>query len=221
MVFPDAESPEALGPELPRRLVIDGSSLQWADKAVNAVFEAALGAGTPLPAVAVTQLIRLLAPCVSLAPSISATVTEDGAALVRLTEEQFNILELLASFSRVGVSGGAGTGKTLIAMERARRLAAEGRHVLLLCYNRALAVYLKTLAHGFTVSTFHSLCDSLAKSAGLPWPSVPTGPDAQAFWRDEAPAFLLQALDRLPAERFDAVIVDEAQDFHEDLVDRR
>lgn len=215
VVFPDAESPEMLGPELPRRLVIDGSSLQWADKAVNAVFEAALGAGTPLSSVAVTQLIKLLAPRVSLAPSLSATVTEEGAALVRLTEEQFNILEMLANFPRVGVSGGAGTGKTLVAMERARRLAAEGRRVLLLCYNRGLAAYLKTLAHGFTVSTFHSLCDSSAKLAGLPWPSVPTGPDAQPFWRDEAPDFLLQALDRLPDERFDAVIVDEAQDFHE------
>jgi ATP:corrinoid adenosyltransferase len=215
VVFPDAESPEALGPELPCRLVIDASSLQWADKAVDAVFDAAIGAGTPLSAGAVAQLVQLLAPRVSLAPSLSATLTAEGAALVRLTEEQFDILELLAAFPRVGVSGGAGTGKTLVAMERARRLAAGGRRVLLLCYNRGLSAYLKPRADGFTVSTFHALCDTLSKSAGLPWPTVPDGPDAQAFWRDHAPALLLQALERLPDHRYDAVIVDEAQDFHE------
>ena len=215
VVFPDAESPESLGPELPRRLVIDASSLQWADKAVDSVFEAAIGPGTPLSPAAVTQLVQLLAPRVSLAPSLSATLTDEGTALVRLTEEQFDILELLAAFPRVGVSGGAGTGKTLVAMERSRRLAAEGRRVLLLCYNRGLAAYLKPRADGFTVSTFHSLCDALSRSAGLPWPIAPDGSDAQTFWRDQAPSLLLQALDRLPDERFDAVIVDEAQDFHE------
>ena len=47
VVFPDAEAPESLGPELPRRLVIDASSLQWADKAVDSVFEAAMAPAIP------------------------------------------------------------------------------------------------------------------------------------------------------------------------------
>ena len=94
VVFPDAEPPESLGPELPRRLVIDARSLQWADKAVDSVFEAAMGPGSPLSPAAVTQLVQLLAPRVSLAPSLSATLTDEMTALVRLTEEQFHILEL-------------------------------------------------------------------------------------------------------------------------------
>jgi len=204
-VFPDAEAPDGLGAELPRRCVIDRTGLQWADKAVKGVFDATVGAGTPLSPAVVTQLVQLLAPRVALASSLAATVVEDGAALVRLTEEQFNILEVLCAFPRVGISGGAGTGKTLVAMERARRLAAEGRRVLLLCYNRGLAAYLKPRADGFVVSTFHSLCDALSKSATLPWPIAPAGPDAQAFSREEAPALLLQALDRLPDERYDIV----------------
>ena len=216
VVFPGAALPAALGSELPTQVVIDRDGLQWADKAIDGVFQAAVGAGSPLSPAAVAQLVELLAPRVSLAPLLAATVTQDGAALVRLTEEQFNILEVLSGFPRVGVSGGAGTGKTLVAMERARRLTAEGQKVLLLCYNRGLAAYLKPLANGFTVSTFHSLADLLSKAAGLPWPAlVPDGPEGQAFWREEAPALLLRALDRLPDERYDAVIVDEAQDFHE------
>jgi ATP:corrinoid adenosyltransferase len=216
VVFPDAEAPEGLGPELPRRLVVDRDGLRWADKALDVVFEAALGSGAPLSPAAVTALVQQLAPRVSLAPSLATTLTEEGAALVRLTEEQFGILELLADFPRVGVAGGAGTGKTLVAMERARRLAAEGRRVLLLCYNKCLAAHLRTRADGFTVSTFHALCDQLAKQAGLPWPDERAGgADTQAFWTDEAPNLLLQALDRLPDERYDAVLVDEGQDFRE------
>jgi hypothetical protein len=121
VVFPEAESPDSLGPDLPRQVVIDRSGLQWADKAVDGVFEAAVGIGSPLSAAAVAKLVQLLAPRVYLARSLAATVNEDAATLVRLTEEQFNILEVLSAFPRVGVSGGAGTGKTLVAMERARR----------------------------------------------------------------------------------------------------
>jgi AAA domain/Nuclease-related domain/UvrD-like helicase C-terminal domain len=215
VVFPDAELPAALGPELPTEVVIDREGLQWVDKAIDGVFQAAVGAGSPLSPAAVAQLVQLLAPRVSLAPSLAATITHDGAALVRLTEEQFTILEVLSGFPRVGVSGGAGTGKTLVAMERARRLTVEGQKVLLLCYNRGLAAYLKPRADGFDVSTFHALCDVRSKMAGLPWPDAPAGPEAQSFWREEAPSLLLRALDRLPDERYDAVIVDEAQDFHE------
>ena len=120
--------------------MIDASSLQWADTAVEAVFVASIGDGTPLSPAAVTQLVQLLAPRVSLAASLSATVTEEGAALVRLTQEQFDILELLADFLRVGVSGRANTGKTLVGIERARRLAAEGRRVLLLAATTTLPV---------------------------------------------------------------------------------
>ena len=74
VVFPDAESPDTLAPELPRRLVIDRDGLQWADKAVDGVFAAAVGAGTPLSPAAVTQLVQMLAPRVSLAPSLAASV---------------------------------------------------------------------------------------------------------------------------------------------------
>jgi hypothetical protein len=118
--------------------VIDRTGLQLTDKAVDALSDAAVGAGASLSPAAVKKLVDVLAPRLSLVRSLAATISDEGAALVRLTEEQFAVLEILCDFPRVGVSGGAGTGKTLVAMERARRLAAEGRRVLLICYNRGL-----------------------------------------------------------------------------------
>ena len=215
VVFPDAGCPGQLGADLPAQLIVDAESLPWADKAVEAVFRASVGAGAPMTTTEVDRLVKELAPCFALAPSLAASIGHEEAALVRLTTEQCEVIDAMAEIPRLGIKGGAGTGKSLVAMERARRLAAEGERVLLLCFNRALATWLQARADGFTVSTFHSLCGDLAKRTGLAASEVPTGPEAQPFWREVAPEKLLEALDLLPDERYDAVIVDEGQDFYE------
>jgi KaiC/GvpD/RAD55 family RecA-like ATPase len=45
----------------------------------------------------------------------------------------------------MAVAGAAGTGKTLLALEKAMRCAESGQRTLLTCYNNALAAYLKRL----------------------------------------------------------------------------
>ena len=61
-----------------------------------------------------------------------------------------------------------------------------------------------------SVYHFHRLCSEWCWRAGIPF-AVPTGGDG-AFWRDDAANRLGQAIDRI-STRFDAVVVDEAQDF--------
>jgi hypothetical protein len=58
--------------------------------------------------------------------------------LLKLTEEQYQILDVLGGNARCLFEGAAGTGKTLLALEFARRCAASGERVLLLCFNRLL-----------------------------------------------------------------------------------
>ena len=67
------------------------------------------------------------------------------------------------------VLGVAGSGKTLIAAEKARRLAAEGFEALLTCFNRPLAEFLDQTVgrlERITVSTFHRLSERLGLAAG-------------------------------------------------------
>lgn len=59
-----------------------------------------------------------------------------------LTEEQYYQLDLVEESDRVLCTGGAGTGKTFLAVEVARRDAAKGARVLLTCKSPVLASYL-------------------------------------------------------------------------------
>jgi hypothetical protein len=56
-----------------------------------------------------------------------ALANEDAAAA--LTEHQAVVLDAIQLLNRVEIRGGAGSGKTFLAMEQARRLSAKGRGV--------------------------------------------------------------------------------------------
>ena len=61
----------------------------------------------------------------------------------RLIEEQYIVLEYLTHQRTAAISGASGTGKTMVALERARRLSMNGQKVLFLCYNRNLKYWLE------------------------------------------------------------------------------
>ncbi len=146
-----------------------------------------------------------------------ALENEDAADI--LTEHQAVILDAITLLNRVEVRGGAGSGKTFMAMEQARRLAQRGQRVALICYSHGLASYLKRIsAHwprrqqpGY-VGEFHTL--------GIQW-GAPAGPDesertaaTQQFFEHDLPQQMLDLAIKLDnGHRFDAVVVDEAQDF--------
>jgi hypothetical protein len=110
------------------------------------------------------------------------------------------------------VSGGAGTGQTVLALEKARRLAAEGLEVLLTCFNKPLAEFLRRCsgqADRLTIANFHQFCWQMAQEAGVPLPGPAAGEPPPGFFDATLPEALLTALERLPARGFDAIVVDE------------
>src|SRR5262249_40697943 len=140
-------------------------------------------------------------------------VNEADEAIIRLSEQQFTILDYMRSHRRVAVSGCAGSGKTVLAVAKAKELAAQGFRVLLTCFNRALAAHLEEVVEGVTgleVRSFHQLCRRLATEAevALDWPAQPT----VDFFERDLPEALVRAADRL-GTRYDAIVADEAQDF--------
>lgn len=127
-----------------------------------------------------------------------------------LTARQVILLSSTRSLDRVQFLGGAGSGKTWMALKKAKDLAKEGKRVGLFCYNKGLGLYLQsevdTWRQNKPVHTgeFHEY----ARALGVPDGS---GPE---YFEVELPQHLLALAPDLPeAQKLDVVIVDEAQDF--------
>lgn len=153
-----------------------------------------------------------------LVPSLRATAGIAGRELVRLTEEQCALFGRLAHNPRVIASGGAGTGKTVIALEEARRLAHEGHRVLYTCYSRNLAGHVRSRLldePAITARTLHGLMMDLVAAAGRAG-ELPNASDDDVmslFLPELALEVLLPTIEE-PA--FDIVVVDEGQDLLRD-----
>ncbi|WP_404296933.1 AAA family ATPase [Halomonas sp.] len=166
-----------------------------------------------------TTLIQhhLLRPACALVSSWAEQARDVEEALFRLSHEQQWVLRLLEHIPRMAIHGGAGTGKSILARLRAEELAREGKRVLLLCFNIALAADHRDAlaagnATGIEVATFHELCQQRAEAAGLAW-ALPDDPRAFGeFYNETAPNLLAEALQQRP-EIVDALVVDEAQDY--------
>ena len=216
VVLPDIECPGDLGPDFPRDVIVDRADLMNVENALDRVFRCLGNRRTSLSTAGVKALVATLRVRYPPASSLALQFKEDNEKLWQLTEEQTTVLDSLAAHNRAAIEGAAGTGKTVLAMEKARRLATTGQRVLLLCFNEPLARDLSQQADGFEVETFHGFGRRLARRAGL-GRFEPRQPDVKnsriAFYTEEAPMVLLEALERLPDERYDAIVVDEAQDF--------
>ena len=147
-------------------------------------------------------------------------VTETDRILLRQTTAEYQVLDLLRDNRQLIVKGGPGSGKTWLALEQAFRYAAEGLRVLLLCYNVALAEQLAALVEKrkFTtgkvvVRSWAGLARELLEGAGLEW-DEPTGTtESDLYFGEVVPSLMRDiARDQQFEPRFDALVVDEAQD---------
>ena len=218
VAFPDVVVKHDLRLDAPQDIILDARDLMtlrsWVDAAFAYYSTRDAQAGSPGQSGA-EELVRLLSPSWELKSVLGTQFLPEDQAIIRLTEEQFSLLDLLSEHRRVAISGCAGSGKTTLALEQAKRLGGQGYRVLLTCFNRHLAEFLRSdedLPRTVEVAHFNGVCVRLAGQAGLPT-EAPSDPDARKLWYDRThPDLLLQAVDRLGAQ-YDAIIVDEGQDF--------
>lgn len=242
VALPDCAKTPFTGPDAPGDLVLDADDLLRPLEAVERAFAAlALGAGELWRDNGLALLERLLCGRRFARVSLGTRVHEHEVEMLRLTTEQARILDLLAHQRRAAISGCAGSGKTMLAVEKARRLAGQGLSVLLTCFNRPLAEFIQSqlplptaaarrrgdprpvgegqldlFAHArVDVVTFHALAGSWAHRAGIALDEPDEAGARDRFFREMLPEALLRAAGRV-SDRYDAIVVDEGQDFLED-----
>ncbi|WP_088826033.1 nuclease-related domain-containing DEAD/DEAH box helicase [Marinobacter sp. es.048] len=139
---------------------------------------------------------------------------EQQDEIKRFTAEQFGALDALSSQPRLLFTGPAGTGKTALAIEAARRAVETGQKVLFLCYTKRLSTHLasecEALGGSVKVSTLHALMLQIAETRA--------GDPTAEFWKTTLPEIALDKLSESAEshERFDLLILDEAQDLSND-----
>ena len=225
--FPDIGSAGAVArPDLPSRLIGTEPDLQHAGGWIEAVFDYWHNEDPgqePLGARGLEVIRQVFGRSFEVRPLISSRLRQDERIRLRLTNDQLRVLDLLRSQRRAAISGGAGTGKTVLAVEKAKRLAGEGFYTLLTCYNRQLADHLGDLCGdvpNLDVMSFHQLCyrriersrqlsdRDVLQEAQITYP----GADLYDVQYPNALAFSLEIL----PEQYDAIVCDEGQDFREE-----
>ena len=217
VAFTDGAPRGELGPEAPKAIVVDGRELADLPAAVRRICAHWFTTrNRGLSQDDFEQVVHVLAPSATIAAdkrySVDVTlidVQQFTEREIQFTAEQLEVIEATEPGAFVSVLGAAGTGKTIIAARRAAQLANEGLRVVFIADQRYL--------HG-----------ALLNQPSLRHPNIMLGTPGEVArqLRAELPAIesrdplwavFLEAAEQGAA--VDAVIIDEAQSYDDDLLD--
>ncbi|MDN5822038.1 MAG: NERD domain-containing protein [Brachybacterium sp.] len=217
-VLPYTELPGNWGPpEAPRAITLDSTDLpHLTDRIVHALNAQTRLGYAPLDALQCAYAVKVLRRthrAIENHQLLAREIADEGNALTR---EQERAMALLRFQDRAQIIGGAGSGKTHLAMIKARNLTRRGARTALLCYSRGLARHFQLLTSTWPVEErpayvglFHDL--PVLWGAGT---EADFDGTAVAYYEEHLPRRLAElAAHQDPDELFDAIVVDEAQDF--------
>ncbi|MEX2616003.1 MAG: DNA/RNA helicase domain-containing protein [Alphaproteobacteria bacterium] len=207
--------------DLPPEAILTMDDLPDVEPAILRAYKAGGGGRYELSVLEFDAVRRALAPEFQVYEPLRVSVDAAAETLARLTRQQLQVLRGFDGNPRAIIEGVAGSGKTLLAMQRARSFAAAHKAVLFTCFNAELAKWIREemdadLAENggkITVQNFHRLASDLCRAADVDF--TVNQQDAARWWDEKAPDLLAEAALDLygGTPPFDAMVVDEAQDF--------
>lgn len=198
-----------------------GNMAAWIENALNfSSSEAAKGPG----ALGIELMKSTFAKPVFANALVSANIAAAEKRIIELTSSQSSLLSFIKSRRRAIITGGAGTGKTVLAIEKARDLASDGYGTLITCYNRPLADFIRhnvAAEENISVLTVHQIAKRYIDAANMVTSrdlveeirGIHRNAD---LWDVLMPIALWDSADFVET-RFDAIVCDEGQDIPEDF----
>ena len=169
--------------------------------------------GVPRPAEC-EAIVSTLRPMFELLRNPRAARKDMDDEMLNCTRQQFKALDAMSMNRRVIFCGPAGSGKTILAIEAARRFHKEGAggQTLFLCYNTLLAAEIsavtKKIAPSVTVKTIDSMLLGIAPDHGFD-----SDKRDSSFWAEVLPTLAFDKLVQNNAPpKWENCIIDEAQD---------
>ena len=228
VVFPHGRATGALPLDVADQILIDVDRMHELERMIEKAFTAFPQKIGRLTRADFVEMLDVLLPRFQIMRPLSPQIQAGREKLLELTDNQALAFRGLFANRQLLIEGVAGSGKTLLAVERALAFARQGIRCLFVCYNRELAQWLREqlaadpdraeIAKLVDVYHFHALAADLAKEADLPF-EVPAAPaEARQFWDEDAVSILEAAsasLFAMAEPRYGALVVDEAQDFAE------
>ena len=200
---------EAITPDAPPEIIIGLEDLDGLQKRIESVLAYShkiSGQSFEHGEYLIAQLKRLLGRSTRLPNPLAFHVRQEEKEILRLTDSQVALLDFMGRVRRAAIGGGAGSGKTFMAAEKAKRLAGQGFRTLLTFYNSPLCQFLSGLTReveNLDILTFEQLCGRYLTAE----PATENGD------LDSRASALFDAMSSADEGPYDAIIVDEGQDF--------
>lgn len=192
--------------EYSKDTILTGEALLEPEKYLNKAYEYYnMEKNYHLSEVSFERIKEAFAPEFNLISAPINTKNEINHAFLRLTNEQLKLIDYIEEQKFATIQGAAGTGKTLIALEMAKRLAFKGEKVLFLCFNKFLYEKLKNnyTIKNLDILNIHSYLVQFNTN-------ISTRKD------------MTDILNKIPINDFeyDSLIIDEGQDFPDEVMEK-
>lgn len=212
VAFPGNRVPDVNDKNLPHHKIIDKHNLPMILSTMKSNLDNQVST-LPNPKIWVEAVIKHLTPLSAIEADREKVLDGTLDYIKSLTHERVQLLDNISDNSRYYIRGPAGSGKSWLAFEQAKRWTKEGLKVGVIAFNRGITTYLQNKSSELEesqrpswVGTFHNFANFLGSTAGSPGKY-----DEEKDIYAEA---LISAAKKLDKDKlFDAFVVDEAQDF--------
>lgn len=212
VAFPSYNVDSLYAADAPKELTISFKDMENLPKRVNEIFHYwrnRRNISIPFSPDQKTRFISTINKRIALSAAAGALIQIKEKEFSKIDFVQNAILDVLYHYNQVRILGGAGTGKTFIAMKKAARDVKEGKDVLFLCCNKELSEFVKGKIEISDRIVFRTYEELMREIIGDKYDSLEINENGNRMCFDQ--------VEEAKPTLYDSIIIDEGQDFDADM----